>query len=203
MSSKKPAQKHNSRARRRLARDKAQTGYDQERHPRTALADTVDLEALTERIGRVVEGFGLVLEEVAARGAGHEQTLSVVVDLPEDATGEVDLDTLGEVSQAVSAELDEDPDEPENPYLLEVGSPGATRRLTAPRHWKRARGRLLEITDAAGRTYLARLEETDGTTATVRRRKNVSKGQPVSWHEPETLDLADVARARVEVDFGQ
>lgn len=193
----------NSRSRRRLAREKADAGYSEQSHPRHSLADVVDVEALTGKIAPVVQQFGLVLEEVAARGAGNGQTLAVVVDLQEDQQGAVSLDTLAEVSQAVSAALDEDPEEPESAYLLEVTSPGATRKLTEPRHFKRARGHLVRFRPTEGEAFLARLEETDGHVARIRRKKNTSKGQPESYRDPEELDLDALSGAQVEVEFNR
>lgn len=194
-----------SRYRRKLARQKAHADYSEQAHPRRGLAETVDLERIEQLIRPVLASFDLVLEEVTARGAGNGQTLAVVVDLPEDAEGSVSLDTLGEVSQAVSAALDADPEEPETAYLLEVTSPGATRKLMQTRHWKRARGRLLRITPQEGEAFLARLdaveEGADGVRALIRRRKNTRKGQPESYHEQEALDPASVRKAQVEVEF--
>ena len=192
-----------SRSRRKLARQKAHADYSEQAHPRRGLAETVDLERIEQLIRPVLASFDLVLEEVTARGAGNGQTLAVVVDLPEDAEGSVSLDTLGEVSQA--AALDADPEEPETAYLLEVTSPGATRKLMQTRHWKRARGRLLRITPQEGEAFLARLdaveEGADGVRALIRRRKNTRKGQPESYHEQEALDPASVRKAQVEVEF--
>ncbi|MCP3425065.1 ribosome maturation factor RimP [Rothia sp. AR01] len=191
-----------SRSRRKVAREKANAGYSDRAHPRSALADSVDLERIRGRLEPVVEQFDLVLEDITARGAGNGQTLSVVVDLAEDKEGSVALDTIAEVSRALSAALDEADDEPESEYLLEVSSPGATRKLTEPRHWKRSRGRLVRIVTARA-NFLARLEETDGSTATIRRKRDTPKGVPEKYEESERLDLGDVQKAHVEVEFNQ
>ena len=191
-----------SRSRRRVAREKAGAGYSDQTHPRSALADSVDLDRIRGRLEPVVRQFDLVLEDVTARGAGNGQTLSVIVDLREDEEGSVALDTIAEVSRALSATLDEADDEPESEYLLEVSSPGATRKLTEPRHWMRSRGRLVRITMGGG-SFLARLEDTDGATATIRRKRDTPKGVPEKYEEAERLDLDGVERAHVEVEFNQ
>jgi ribosome maturation factor RimP len=193
--------KNNSRERRRIARSKADAGYSDQAHPRNSLSDTLDLDALRDVVEPVVAEFGLVLEELVGRGAGRTQTVMVVVDLQEDDEGSVGLDTIAEVSTAVSEALDRTEHDPEETYMLEVTSPGATRRLTEPRHWKRSRGRLLKIKTADGQSFLARLEETDGTTATIARKKDTPKGVPAKYSEPEDLAISDVNSAQVEVEF--
>jgi len=45
-------------------------------------------------------------------------------------------------------------------YVLEVSSPGVDRPLTEPRHWRRAVGRLVEVT-VAGALVRARVTGTD------------------------------------------
>ena len=190
-----------SRRPRRLAKEKAATGYDSQRHPREPLAELVDLEALRGVVEPVVQQFGLVLEELTARGAGSSQTLQIVVDLTEDRTDAVELDTLAEVSQAVSQTLDERSEAPESAYLLEVTSPGAARRLTQPRHWKRSVGRLIALTTEDGEKMLARLIAVEGEAVRIARRKETKKGQPESYRDPELLDLDRIAQARVEVEF--
>lgn len=192
-----------SRSRRRTARQKAATGYDEQSHPRRPLEGSVDTEVLRERILPVVEQFGLVLEQITARGAGTTQTLGVVVDLPEDQEGSLSLDTVAELSEALSAVLDESGADPESAYVLEVGSPGAARKLTEVRHWKRSRGRLVEIKLQDGSRFLARLEEVDaaGATVQIRRKKDTAKGVPEKYLPSEHLPLDQVQQARVEVEF--
>ncbi|WP_165001019.1 MULTISPECIES: ribosome maturation factor RimP [Micrococcaceae] len=193
--------KNTSRQRRRTARMKANAGYSDQAHPRNSLSDTLDLPSLREAIAPVVGQFNLVLEEVSARGAGKNQTVTVVVDLQEDEEGSVSLDTIAEVSGAISETLDRTEGDPEETYLLEVTSPGATRMLSEPRHWKRSRGRLLSLRLSGGETFVARLEETDGRTATIARRRQTPKGVPAKYLEPEEISVEDVEAAQVEIEF--
>ena len=60
-----------------------------------------------------------------------------------DRDGGIDLDAVAEVSRAVGAALDADPDAMPGTYVLEVTTPGVDRPLTQPRHWRRAKGRLV------------------------------------------------------------
>lgn len=190
-----------SRERRRLAREKANAEYSDQAHPRNHLADSVDLEQIRAILTPAAEEFGLVVEDVTARGAGKSQTLTIVVDLQEDEVGSVSLDTISEVSGAMSEAMDAADNDPEDAYFLEVTSPGATRKLTEPRHWKRSRGRLISVTTVSGDSFVARLEDTDGRRATIARKVETPKGVPEKYRDPEELDLDDVATARVELEF--
>lgn len=148
----------------------------------------------------IIEEFNLYLEELRARGAGSNKTLEVVVDLPEDRTDFVSLDTLAEVSQALSKKLDEIEDG-DSPYTLEVTSPGATRSLTERRHWKRSAGRLIAITTADGEKYLARLNEVTEEGPVMARKKETKKGQKPSYRDPETIGWGTISSAKVEIEF--
>jgi len=64
------------------------------------------------------------------------RTLRVTVD----REGGVDLDTLGAVTRAVSAALDDADPVPGGRYTLEVSSPGVERPLRRPDHFRRAVG---------------------------------------------------------------
>ena len=114
----------------------------------------------SDRVRGVVEpavaGAGLVLEGVTTTPAGKRRVVRVVVDLPDDATGSLDLDQVADVSRAVAAALDADDAVLGGaPYVLEVTTPGVDRPLTQRRHWSRAGTRLVTVpvagTDVTGR----------------------------------------------------
>ena len=92
----------------------------------------------------VVAERGLDLEDVQVTPAGKRRLLRVVVD----QDGGVGLDSVATVSTAVAAALDDSDVMGGSPYVLEVTSPGVDRPLTQPRHWRRARSRLVEATVA-------------------------------------------------------
>lgn len=159
----------------------------------------------TEELGRViepiVEQFGCVLETLNARGAGNNKTLEIMVDYTEERTDFLSLDTIAEISQAISQALDE-ADDGESPYLLEVSSPGATRPLTERRHWLRSRERLINIVPAAGgEAFLARLDDVVDEGPVIRRKKHTKKGQPESYKDAETLPWDSISSANVEIEF--
>jgi ribosome maturation factor RimP len=141
----------------------------------------------------VVGGAGLVLEGVTVTPAGKRRVLRVVVDLPEDAEGSVDLDAVADVSRAVSAALDETDVLGGSPYVLEVTSPGVDRPLTERRHWARARGRLVEA-------------ESSGDAGMLRGRVTAvdEDGVTLATEDGEvTLRWGEVRRGRVQVEFSR
>lgn len=104
-----------------------------------------------------VAGVGLLLEQVVVTAAGRRSVVRVVVDLP-DGPGGVDSEVLTEVSQAVSAALDE-ADPVRGSYVLEVSTPGTDRPLTEARHFRRAVTRLVRLTLVDGSARSGRLVE--------------------------------------------
>ena len=160
-----------------------------------------DDRRLAELIGPAVEEAGLVLEDVTLKPSGTGLVLQVLVDLPEDRTGSVDIDRIAEVSRAVSDVLDRTDPVPGSAYELEVSSPGATRELTEPRHWRRSVGRLVRITPVEGEKFTARLLEVVPDGVVVQRSHQVKKGMAPRLLDPERWAFDAVRRARVEVEF--
>lgn len=160
-----------------------------------------DDQRLAELIGPAVEESGLVLEHVALKHAGTGLVLQVLVDLPEDSTDSVDIDRIAAVSRAVSELLDRTDPVPGSAYELEVSSPGATRELTAPRHWRRSIGRLVRVTPVEGEKFTARLLEVGQDGVVLQRSHQVKKGMPARLLDPERWSFGAVRRARVEVEF--
>ena len=123
--------------------------------------------ALRAVIEPVVQGLGLDLEEIALIRTGRHGRLAVIVD----QDGGVDLDAIAEASAAVSRALDANGDLGGDlgevlgsaPYTLEVSSPGVDRPLTLPRHWRRNRGRLVDLTTVGGDVVAGRILEVDDT----------------------------------------
>jgi ribosome maturation factor RimP len=105
----------------------------------------VDAEELATLVTPVISAAGLDLESIRVTKAGRRRLLRIVVD----ADDGVSLDDIAEVSRDISRHLDAGDAMGEAPYTLEVSSPGVERPLTEPRHWRRARGRLVTIPLAA------------------------------------------------------
>ena len=111
---------------------------------------STDQARLHEVVDSVVSGAGYDLEELTVVAAGRRRMLRVVID----SDAGVDLDDAATVSRDISVELDAFGDSADPmgaaAYTLEVTSPGIGRPLTLPRHFRRARGRLLSITRTDG-----------------------------------------------------
>ena len=137
----------------------------------------------------VVESAGLYLEDVTVSAAGRRSVVRIVVDL-EDAVGSLDLDTLGTVSRDISTALDEH-DPVRGEYVLEVSTPGTDRPLTEPRHFRRARTRLVRLTRRDGSVVSGRLLEAGPDGYDVETAPGTVERVP-----PD-----DVARGAVEVEL--
>ena len=80
--------------------------------------------------------------------------------------------------------------------MLEVTSPGVDRPLTAEKHYRRARGRKVEVTLSDGSHVTGRLGETsDGIVALV-----VREGGRGNYSVRE-IPLDGIAKAVVQVEF--
>ena len=144
----------------------------------------VNAEAIARAVAPVVAEAGLDLEDVVVHPAGRRTLVRVVVDVD----GGLSLDAVAAVSGPVSDAIDASGLVGETGYTLEVTSPGVDRPLTEPRHWRRARGRLVEVALATGDTFTARLTGSDDEAAEF-----AEVGR--------TVALADVSRAQVQVEF--
>jgi ribosome maturation factor RimP len=109
---------------------------------------SVDEGRIADVIRPVVAAAGMDLESVRLTAAGRRRLLRVVVDSDQG----VSLDDAATVSRELSAALDAVAVMGDFPYTLEVSSPGVDRPMTDPRHWRRAVGRLVQVTvtDSAG-----------------------------------------------------
>ena len=88
------------------------------------------------------------------------------------------------------AELDHHEDLIGGSYVLEVTSPGVDRPLTGPRHWRRARRRLVQVRRHDGTTFAGRVGRA-GDASVELLVDGVLKDLP----------YADVAHAAVQVEF--
>lgn len=151
---------------------------------------------LDRRLRAVVEPLAgshdLVVEGAQLRTRGRLRTVVVVLDLA-DGPGSLGSDLLGEVTREISDALDAG-DVVEGAYTLEVSSPGVSRPLTEPRHFRRAERRLVRFTLTDGGTLPGRVRSADDEGVTVSR-----DGAPDGT--PETLTYPQIASATVEVEM--
>lgn len=131
---------------------------------------------------------GYDIEDVVIDTATRPPRIVVIADAD---TG-LDLDAVADLSRLASERLDT-LDSP--PYVLEVTSPGVDRPLTTEKHYRRAQGRLAEVTLADGSTFTGRIGAVrDGTVDLVVReaRSNLAV---------RDVALDAVVKAVVQVEF--
>jgi ribosome maturation factor RimP len=134
----------------------------------------------------IVAAAGFELDDVDVRVAGRRHTVKVVVDSEQG----VGLDAIAQLSHAASAELDRHEHLIGGSYTLEVTSPGVGRPLTGPRHWRRARQRLVQVRRHDGTTLAGRVGPVGDASV-----KLLVDGVL------QDLPFADVAHAAVQVEF--
>jgi ribosome maturation factor RimP len=131
---------------------------------------------------------GLDVEAIELTPAGKRRMLRVAVD----KDGGVTMDDIADATKQVSRLLDASDVMGEQPYTLEVTSPGVDRPLTLPRHWRRNQGRLVKVSMTTGETVTGRITASDEQQATV--------DVEGAAHE---VPLADVEKARVQIEFNR
>ena len=134
----------------------------------------------------------LELEAVELRTVGRRLVLRVLVDGDHGVT----LDEVAVASRAVSDALDASDVLGDEPYTLEVSSPGVDRPLTEARHWRRSVSRLVAVTLRGGGEITGRV--LSATDSEVELEVN-TKGRT----SRTTLPLAEVAKALVQVEFSR
>jgi ribosome maturation factor RimP len=110
-----------------------------------------------------------------------------------DGDEPLDLDSIAELSRSASNVLDRIDTAP---YVLEVTSPGVDRPLTTEKHYRRARGRKVELTLSDGSQLTGRLGETSGGTV----RLVVREGAKANFSIRE-LPVDGITKAVVQVEF--
>jgi len=181
------------------SRDANGGGPSRERRA-TPPVDPADVARLLEP---VITAAGMDLEEVRVRPAGRRRLLRLVVD----ADGGVGLDQIAEVSRDVSARLDASDVMGDVPYTLEVSSPGIDRPLTEPRHWRRARGRLVSVSLTAPDDNAAPAPAASARPApTLRGRVLVADEAGVTLEldgDRAEFDYDELGPGQVQVEFGR
>jgi ribosome maturation factor RimP len=135
---------------------------------------------------------GYEIEDVVVDTRTRPPRITVIAD----GDDPLDLDTIATLSRSASDLLDGSDllDAIRDRYVLEVSSPGVDRPLTSEKHFRRARGRKVEIAMSDGSQLTGRVGEThDGAVAVV-----VRAGR--DWTVRE-VPLAEIVKAVVQVEF--
>ena len=135
---------------------------------------------------------GYEIEDVVIDSSAHPPRITVIADGDKG----LDLDSIAALSRSASELLDTvDARNSDAPYVLEVTSPGVERPLTEEKHYRRARGRRVELTLSDGSQLTGRLGATgDGAVRLV-----VPEGR--GNYSVRELPLSGVTKAVVQVEF--
>ncbi len=161
------------------------------RRPDPARRDA-QVQKVTALLEPAVQSTGLDLEDIEIRAVGRRIVVRVLVD---SETG-VSLDQVAAASTAVAEALDGDDPFGDEPYTLEVSSPGVERPLTLPRHWRRSIGRLVAVTTTRHEQVVGRIGAVTDDEVEL---EIDTKGRT----SRRTIALVDVARAVVQVEFSR
>ncbi len=145
-------------------------------------------DRLAEVLTEPLAAAGLDVEAIEITPAGKRRLLRVAVD----KDGGVTMDDIAEATKEVSRVLDGSDVMGEQPYTLEVTSPGTDRPLTLPRHWRRNEGRLVKVAARDGAGVTGRILRSDDQSATL----------DVDGQE-QTVAYADVTKARIQIEFNK
>jgi ribosome maturation factor RimP len=165
-----------------------------------APANNPEAARLRALLEPAVQANRLYLEDVAIV-AGSHRVVHVVVDLPQEETGGVSLDVIADISKVLSDVLDNDPNDDGRPYDLEVSSPGVGRPLTEPRHWHRAKGRMVKVNVVQGDNVTGRIQSVDDGGVTIIPEIAVKKGMKPKQGDPIKLPFDRIRNGKVEIEF--
>jgi ribosome maturation factor RimP len=142
-----------------------------------------------ELLGEEFARAGYEIEDVLIDPRVRPPRITVIAD----GDTALDLDTIAVLSRSASTLLD-GLDGVADQYVLEVSSPGVERPLTSEKHFRRARGRKVELSLADGSQLIGRVGETRGDVVAL-----VVRGGR-DWAVRE-IPLAEVMKAVVQVEF--
>ncbi|HET6464807.1 MAG TPA: ribosome maturation factor RimP [Nitrospiria bacterium] len=148
------------------------------------------IERIREVVGPILSSMGLELFDLELSGQGRRGLLRIFIDKP----GGVNVDDCEQVSRYVGHALDVADPIP-YAYLLEVSSPGLDRPLRKAEDYQRATGKLVRLKlnrphDGAW-VLFGRLQGVEADRIEIK----PEDGEPVK------VALADIAQARLEVEW--
>ncbi|MFM7451205.1 MAG: ribosome maturation factor RimP [Actinomycetota bacterium] len=147
------------------------------------------VDNLNELLAPVVKASGLLLEEIKVIPVGRSRIISVMVDHEER---NLNLDEVAASSRVISEILENYSQLGDNPFTLEVTSPGVDRPLVKAYQWKKNLGRLISIVKVDGEKLIGRLKSLDFDSASL----EVKSGKV-------SILFSDIKRATVEIKFNR
>lgn len=149
-------------------------------------------------------GGAFVVDDVTITPAGRRRVVRITVERPlESPVGDtplapLSLDEVAEATRLVSAHLDESDVLGSQPYTLEVSSPGTSRPLTTPEHFRRNVGRLVAVERPEGGTVTGRVLAT--TDEGVRIEVPAERKTPA---QEVDIPFAQLTQGKVQVEFNR
>ena len=141
-------------------------------------------EQVAAPITPAIESLGFYVEDIAITSAGKRSMLTVIVD----GDTHLSLDQVTVATKAISEIVENLPTLGNNPFTLEVTSPGLDRPLTKPRHWQKNKDRLIKIILNDGKEITGRIKDSTQSAVTV---------------DEQVINFADMKRATLEIEFKQ
>ena len=141
-------------------------------------------EQVAAVITPAIQALGFYVEDISITSAGRRSMLTVIVD----GDTHLSLDQVTVATKAISEIVENLPTLGNNPFTLEVTSPGLDRPLTKPRHWRKNKDRLIKIVLNDGKEVTGRIKDSTEADVTV---------------EEQNIKFADIKRATLEIEFKQ
>jgi len=129
-----------------------------------------------------IESLGFYIEDITITSAGKRSMLTVIVD----GDTHLSLDQVTVATKAISEIVENLLTLGNNPFTLEVTSPGLDRPLTKPRHWRKNQDRLIKVVLTDGKEIMGRIKDSTESSVNV---------------DDQTINFADIKRATLEVEF--
>ena len=148
-------------------------------------SQTQVIELLGEEFARA----GYEIEDVVIDSRARPPRITVIAD----GDTALDLETIAALSRSASTLLD-GLDSIRDRCVLEVSSPGVERPLTSEKHFRRARGRKVELELSDGSELTGRVGETRGDAIAL----VIREGR--DWAVRE-IPLVEIVKAVVQVEF--
>lgn len=134
---------------------------------------------------------GYEIEDVVIDARARPPRITVIAD----GDTALDLDTIAELSRSASSLLDE-VKSIAGRYVLEVSSPGVDRPLTSEKHFRRARGRMVELALKDGTQVTGRVGQVCDNTLKLVVRDDRARDWTV-----RPVPIGEIMKAVVQVEF--
>ena len=173
------------------------------------MGDSPVARRVEDEISGAVADLGLLVEDVTVTPAGKRRVVRIAVDrdlgevglLDAEATRKIvpalDLDAVADATRAISDVLEDSASLGSAPYTLEVTSPGVSRPLTLPRHFRRNVGRLVTLVLSEGGSATGRVLAAGSDAVRIR------VEDPADGSQTQTHPLDRITRGEVQVEFGR